>query len=539
MDRSPIIVITASPPPQDLETNCLQGFLDQVALAKPLTKLALRVTTVEDIPRLTSLAFRTALSGAPGPVLLDFSINAMFSPPMSLDKMVLGSINTPLPLPPSPDPVALQELVKLWTTAARPVIVAGTGAIETGYADPASGKSPLLELAEQTSTPVFYTTKAAVDFPHDHPLKGGNAANLAALPYLSKARPDLVILLGSRTSWMLAGSSGAMLPSNESGSKLVQVDVDGSEIGRSLPIHLGIISDANSFISSFLATWRSSKPDANVNRDSEWMQTIPALKTLAHPGYLAEPQIQPDGRVHPFHAIHTLFNALAPYEPIILLDGAECSIWANAVLDNARPTLALHSNGYLAFLGSGWGYSLGASVATKSPVSSNRKLKDRLVINLQGDGSAGFHIAELDTYARHELQNVLTVVVNNSAWGMSVAGQDIVYNSSGDPDAAVNRQISMLSPRCDFAAVAQGFGCVAAKVSEIDQIGRALEKVLGEMKTHKTGGLLELIVSITPVTNVSAMAVGKPENYDHETSDVILVPYYQNLPRPFYKNSSM
>jgi thiamine pyrophosphate-dependent acetolactate synthase large subunit-like protein len=63
-------VITSSPPLRDAETNCLQGFHDQVVLAKPLTKFAHRVTNVEEIPRIVSYAIRVATTGIPGPVVM-------------------------------------------------------------------------------------------------------------------------------------------------------------------------------------------------------------------------------------------------------------------------------------------------------------------------------------------------------------------------------------------------------------------------------------------------------------------------------------
>ena len=70
-DRSPLLLLTSSPPQREVETNALQGFIDQTAIATPLTKWAQRVTAPTEIPRLVGLAVRTALTGVPGPVLLD------------------------------------------------------------------------------------------------------------------------------------------------------------------------------------------------------------------------------------------------------------------------------------------------------------------------------------------------------------------------------------------------------------------------------------------------------------------------------------
>src|ERR1700734_770689 len=126
-DRSPIFCVTSSPPLRDAETNCLQGFHDQVVLAKPITKFVHRVTNVEEIPRLVAYAFHTASSGAPGPVLVDFPVDVLFSPPR-LSAISFGAVTRPPARAPAPDPAAVDELLSLWKASSRPAIITGTGA---------------------------------------------------------------------------------------------------------------------------------------------------------------------------------------------------------------------------------------------------------------------------------------------------------------------------------------------------------------------------------------------------------------------------
>jgi thiamine pyrophosphate-dependent acetolactate synthase large subunit-like protein len=126
-DRSPIVCITSSPPLRDAETNALQGFHDQVVLAKPITKFAHRLTTVLEIPRIVSLAWRTASSGAPGPVLLDFPIDVLFSP-VEIERVAWGNITAPAVSLPGPDAGAIKNLASLLKGAERPVVIVGTGA---------------------------------------------------------------------------------------------------------------------------------------------------------------------------------------------------------------------------------------------------------------------------------------------------------------------------------------------------------------------------------------------------------------------------
>lgn len=125
-DRSPVFCVTSSPPLRDAETNSLQGFHDQVVLAKPITKFAHRVTNVEEIPRLVAQAWRTAISGAPGPVLLDCPIDILFSPPRH-EAIAWGAITSPLPSRPAPNVDAVAEAVRFWKEAKRPCIITGTG----------------------------------------------------------------------------------------------------------------------------------------------------------------------------------------------------------------------------------------------------------------------------------------------------------------------------------------------------------------------------------------------------------------------------
>src|SRR5271170_3350636 len=134
---------------------------------------------------------------------------------------------------------------------------------------------------------------------------------------------------------------------------------------------------------------------------------------------------------------------------------------------------------------------------------------------------AGFHIAELDTFARHGLR-ILTVVVNNYAWGMSLAGQEIVYNLK----TAV-RPISKLSPSTRYDVVAQGFGCEGVMVKDYDEIEKAVRMLSEE---GKGPGLLNLIVSETPIACVT-----RGMDDMNEEEDMIVVPYYDNVPRPYYR----
>lgn len=177
-----------------------------------------------------------------------------------------------------------------------------------------------------------------------------------------------------------------------------------------------------------------------------------------------------------------------------------------------RPKRVIFSCGYLGFLGNGWGYCLGASIAEP----------DRLVVNIQGDGSAGLHLAELDTYARFGAK-ILTIVCNNYCWGMSQGGQEIIYGS-----ITKSRPAAMLSQEMNFSTVAEGLGCASERVSKPADIDDAVKRLAQSALSGKPA-LLEIITSSHPIHPGTIAMVGATDD-----KNVIVVPYYDNVPRPHY-----
>jgi thiamine pyrophosphate-dependent acetolactate synthase large subunit-like protein len=354
---------------------------------------------------------------------------------------------------------------------------------------------------EKTKIPVFNSRKFSSPLPIDHPQRAGLASLLFALRALGNPEPDLVILLGCRTGMFLGSRSRGAIPSPDD-ARYIQIDLDGSEIGRSQHIDVGIVSDAQLAVAAL---------DAEASRNpyktpESWTQLALSLQSLPSP-HENESVEQEGGRMHPYHALKATFQSLEPGS-IVSTDGGECGGWAASTTDLARPFMYFASTGYLGFLGNGWGYSLGASVAAP----------DRRIISIHGDGSAGFHLAELDTYARFGCK-VLTVVVNNHAWGMSIHGQDEVYG-----EKIASRPISQLSPLMDFAAAARALSVDARKVTRVEDIKDAVHA----LSESDAPGLLELVVSKKPTWPGTLAMVGNTDD-----PNVIVVPVSTHISESF------
>ena len=482
VDRSPLLLLTSSPPLRDAETNTLQGSIDQVALAAPLVIWAHRVTAIEEIPRLVGLAIRRALTAPCGPVVLDLPIDLLFDS-VPAERVDEGG-GSRLGLPPAPAPEGVEQALDVLLRAERPVIVAG---------GPLRGRSPcepLVQLAELTGIPVFHPGWIVGAMPADHPLNGYAAArNLGALTAAGLG-PDAVLLAGSRFGLYLGGRGHAVIPR---AAAVVEIDADGAELGRQRPFDVGITADPRLALAALLAAahHRAPWPDRQA-----WAERAVGAQRLV-PAAASEPQTV-GGRMHPYHALRELMRSLDPAATLVM-DGGELSHWALMSLHEARPRRAMGC-GYLGYLGMTPGLSIGAQVAEP----------DRRVVLVLGDGGAGFHPQEFDTMVRHGLR-IVTVVVNNESWGMSLHGQEVLYG----PEAGV---ISLL-PDTAYEQVAAGFGALGLRVDRIDQVGPAVRAALD----HDGPACINLAVSRDvphPVTAAMLGVVGVGGT---------VIPYYDNV----------
>lgn len=301
----------------------------------------------------------------------------------------------------------------------------------------------------------------------------------------------------------LGGRSGAVIPSQD--CKLVHIDIDGSEIGRTLPTHLGAVSDIAQFITALNGRYATTGANLPRSVDRNWVREVVSIHDLPPP-FTQQPQVHPDtGRLHPYHTLKHVFTSI-PKGSIVILDGGEAAFWAAEVVFYCSPMAVVRSTGSLGFLGNGFGYALGASLA----------YPNHQIINLQGDGSAGFYFMDLDTYKRHNLK-IMTIVVNNNCWGMSLNGQELVYK---DDHSA--RPISSLSHVTDYSAVAKGLGNSSERVDAIEGINDAVARLGSE----EGPTCLELLVYNKPIHPVTTAMVGETD-----TPGMVTVPYYDNVPR--------
>lgn len=483
LDGSPVLFIVGAPPLREIETNPLQGGIDQVAIARPAVKWAFSIPSTERIADLTAMAIRKAMTLPRGAVLLEVPIDVLHM------SVAAGRATPPAGVGvnprPAPAPAEVARLAELLQAAKRPVLIAGNGAANRETAE------ALRALCARVPLPVFTKSLASGILPPGHPCNGGAAGNLALLPMLGIERPDLVILLGGKLGLLLGGRSGVLVPH---GATLVQIHGDAAEMGRIRDVDLAILADCTEATRALGAALK----DAQFKEMEAWRaQAVSAIGLFA----TMFPENETTRGIHPYHAARAVADAAGP-ETTYVFDGGEAASWGAAAAVVDRPG-ALLSHGYLGCLGIGPGFAIGAQLAAP----------ERRVIHLTGDGALGFHLQELDTMVRHRLP-IVTVVLNNEVWGMSIHGQQIMFGS--------NYHVISKLGGTHFANIAQAFGCHAERVTRFADIAPALECAFA------SGGpaFIEVMTDADVVHPVTVAMLGQVQ----EGSNDVLIPYYENIP---------
>jgi len=489
LDCIPTLFIGGAAPLRDAETLPLQGGFDQLALMKPITKWAHRVTHTHRIPDIVTQGLRTATTGRPGPVFLELPIDVLFSR-VDEAKVVFPKSVRPDSAP-APASAAVERAIEWLRDAERPVILAGGGAWF------AHAGTELLAFAERTGIPVFANGKAQGLVPATHPLCGRSAATLAILTS-GGTPPDVALLLGTRLGLFTGGRGGGFLAPTR---RLIQVDIEGEEIGRNRDVQLGIVADCRETLRALDAAARAQRwPDR-----SAWQQAVHQARAL--PQQMFAQTLEGDATpMHPFRMAHEVARAGGP-EAVIVADGGETASWMDTAADVCGGGRWL-SHGYLGCLGTGMPFAIAAQVAHP----------ERRVICVVGDGSVGLNFAEFDTMVRHNLP-IVTVVNNDQQWGMSAHGQDLIYGEG-------HRMVTELSPtRYDLAAA--GFGCHAEHVERPRDLAPALQRALAAGKPACVNVMTDPAV-IAPVT-IAMVGSAKASDALKEGDERVQIPYYEDL----------
>ena len=446
MAGAPIIAITGGPTAQSRYRHAYQE-VDDITQFDTLTKFNAQVDSVARMPDLLRQAFRVATSGAPGPVHLRIQshLGQMTEQEAELEPLVEATYRRVPAFRPEPEMQRVHAALAVLAAATRPMIVAGGGVIRS------EAQREVVELAEKLGIPVATSLNAKATMIETHPLLAGvpgaysrDCANRAL------AESDLVFFIGSHTGGQV--TNNWMFP--PTGTKVIQLDIDPEELGRNYPNAVSILGDAKVTLRRMID---AAKPGSSTA--TNWAKRVQQLvaEWKSENAEMRSADVVP---MRPERICKAISDVLPP-NGVVVSDTGHAGIWTARFIELRHP-----GQSYFRTAGSlGWGFpgALGVKCA----------LPDRPVVCFTGDGGFYYHIAELETARRHNI-NAVIVVNNNSALNQEIKLNEVAYG--GKPRGRAEEMWRF--PDINFAKIAEGFGCVGMRVEKPGDLNDVLKEAI-------------------------------------------------------------
>ena len=410
MDSVPMVAFTGNVATTLLGKDSFQeAYIEGITM--PITKHNYTVRRVEDLADTMRAAFRIAQSGRKGPVLVDIpkditAASCEFTPKAPELIRTVTRYNEE----------DVKKAAQMINESERPIVYFGGGVRS------AAGCQPLRDLLEKTGMPATYTLMAAGVLSYGEPhnlgllgMHGCYAANKA----IDEA--DLVIAVGTRFSDRVALNPDSFAKR----AKIIQIDIDPSELGKNVDVDLSLTGDASYILQAIL-------PYVEQTEHKLWMEQIRGWQKDDYK------PVDSDTELKPHQIIDEICNQAGP-EAVYVTDVGQHQMWAAQYLHHTKSRGFLTSGG-LGTMGFGYGAAIGAQMALG---------RDARVVMLTGDGSFHMNLNEACTAVSYDLP-IITVIFNNQVLGMVRQWQTTFYEkrySDTDPHR-----------KTDVVKLAEGFG---------------------------------------------------------------------------------
>ena len=429
MDSIPIVAITCNVGVPLLGKDSFQE-IDITGITMPITKHNFIVKDVAKLAETIRKAFRIAMSGRPGPVLIDIPKDVT-SNVTEYEKEELGKYN---PRETHINEEEIDRAAALIEGSERPFVFVGGGAVLSDASE------ELLEFVNKLDAPVTDTLMGKCAFPGTNPrytgmlgMHGTKASNFGV------SECDLLIVVGARFSDRVTGNTETFAKN----ARILQIDIDPAEMDKNVIITAGVTGDIKTVLGIL-------NKKIGQQEHSDWLAKIEGYKEkyplkyhhdiLTGPFIVEEIYRQTEGGA------------------IITTEVGQNQMWAAQYYKFTKPRTLLTSGG----LGT-MGYGLGAAMGAKTGCP------DKTVVNIAGDGCFRMNMNEIATAVRHNIP-VIEVVINNHVLGMVRQWQDLFYDE--------RYSATVLRDKVDFAKVAEAMGAVGMCVDTQEGFREAFAEAL-------------------------------------------------------------
>jgi acetolactate synthase-1/2/3 large subunit len=402
LDSVPFLAVTGNIPTSQFNRGAFQELYRHYQADFPSTvraccKRVFQPTRGEMVPLAVRQAWKTMITGRPGPVVLDVPFD-VFKEAAAEETPKPEEWNANISCRCGADPEGVKKAVDMLVAAQRPVILVGQGVRYGGAC------AELVELAERLQIPVASSASGLGAIASDHSLALGLVARNGVYHANHAARQaDVLLALGVRfddrtsSSW-LPGYSFTIPP-----TKLIHVDIDPDEIARNYPVALGLMADVRTFLRQVMAELDTRNDVADISAArATWLAAIDGYRRQWN-AHIASGFADDSSPIDPQRAAHEIDKAL-PADAILVSDIGVHHGWLLQYCNPKRPDSLIGAMGF-GPMGFGVAGVLGAKLAAP----------DRPCVAVVGDGAFFMHASVLGTAVEYDIP-VVWLVWNNYAY---------------------------------------------------------------------------------------------------------------------------
>ncbi len=443
LDSIPMVLITGQVPTHLIGNDAFQE-CDTVGITRPCTKQNWLVKNVNDLARIIHEAFYVAMSGRPGPVVVDIPKDVQFAKGTYVgpEGIIVKSYQPKR----TPDNKAIAAAVDLIATAKRPLFYTGGGVINSG---PEASKL-LREFVALSGIPITSTLMGLGAYPASGKewlgmlgMHGTYEANMAMHDC------DVMINVGARFDDRITGRLDAFAPN----SKKIHIDIDPSSINKTVRVDIPVIGDVGEALTAMIALWKQRKVKLDQAALDSWHRKIESWQAVDCLKYRANKDV-----IMPQYAIERLYALTKDRDTYITTEVGQHQMWAAQFYRFEEPNRWMTSGG----LGT-MGYGLPAAVGVQAAHPKS------LVIDIAGDASVQMTMQEFSTAIQYKLP-IKIFILNNQYMGMVRQWQQLLHGNR------LSESYSEALP--DFVKLAEAYGGVGIRCEKPGDLDAAIMQMI-------------------------------------------------------------